>query len=375
MSRLLWLIAGLLLFGCRGAPEEIRIGVLVGETGARRASSGFEMTQAARLAEAAINASGGILVKGRLHPVRVILRDIGDQADRATSEARELLNRDSVVALVGPQFSRDAIPVASLAEQARVPMISPMSTHPQTTSGKSFAFRVAFVDDRQGKAVALFARETLQAKRAALLYDVAMDYSRNLAQVFRAEFTARGGVVVADEQFTSDRAEDFTAQLTRIGATAPDVIFAPNFTSADSLQLIQARRLRIAATFLGTDSWNAKSLQGVLEADGAYFTMLWHPAVGTVEADSFVARYRRAYGGLPDATAASTWDAFQVIFAAIHNANSFDPDSIRAAIAATEGFRGVTGVLTYTQGGDPPRSVYIMRFVKGAGVLQARVDP
>jgi len=331
--------------------------------------------QSARLAEQTVNASGGIIVGGAPRRVRLIFRDIGNQADRATSQARELLNRDSVVALVGPQFSQDAIPVSSLAEQARVPMISPMSTHPKTTFGKPYVFRIAFMDDLQGKALARFARETLHAKRAALLYDVALDYSRNLAQVFQAEFTAHGGTVVADQQFTSDRAADFSAQLTRIRAAHPDVIFAPNYPSADSIQVIQARRLGLRATFLGSDSWNLASMRGVPEVDGAYFAAQWHPALATAEADSFIARYRRAYGTTPDGTGAATWDAFQVIFAAIRSVNSADPDSIRRAIAATDGFRGVTGVLTYRNGGDPRKSVYIMKFVKGLGVFQQRVDP
>src|SRR6185436_5231323 len=135
MSRIPWALSGMLALACKGPAPEIRIGVLVEETGTRRESSGVGMMQSSRLAEQLVNASGGILVGGVTHRIRVIFRDIGDQADRATSQARDLLNRDSVVALVGPQFSRDAIPVSSLAEQAGVPMISPMSTHPQTTLG------------------------------------------------------------------------------------------------------------------------------------------------------------------------------------------------------------------------------------------------
>jgi branched-chain amino acid transport system substrate-binding protein len=223
--------------------------------------------------------------------------------------------------------------------------------------------------------MARFAREVLHAKRAALLYDVTLDYSRNLSLVFREQFTALGGVIVSDQQFTSDQAVDFTGQLVRIRAARADVIYAPNFTTADSLQMIEARRLGIRTTFLGSDSWNPQSLRTIPAADGAYFAVQWHPGVSTAVSDSFVARYRRAYHTTPDATGASTWDAFQVILASIVAAGSIQPDSIRRAIAATQGFRGVTGVLSYTGGGDPPKSVYIMRFVNEAGVLQRRVDP
>lgn len=375
MGRSLWAVPGILALACNSAAPEIRIGVLVGATGERRLSSGMGMMHSARLAEQEVNAAGGIMVSGVPHQVRVIFRDLGDKTDIATSQARDLLNRQGVVALVGPQFSRDAIPVASLAQQARVPMISPMSTHPNTTYGKPFVFRIAFMDDLQGRAMARYAREVLHAKRAALLYDVTLDYSHNLSQVFREHFTALGGVIVSDQQFTSDQAVNFTAHLTRIRSASPDVIYAPNFTTADSLQLIQARSLGVRATFLGSDAWNPQSLRTVPEADGAYFAVQWHAGVATAESDRYVARYRQVYGTVPDATGASTWDAFQVIFAAIAAAGSIEPDSVRKAIAATHGFRGATGVLSYTSGGDPDKSVYIMRFVNKAGVLQRRVDP
>lgn len=375
MGRALWAVPGILALACNSAAPEIRIGVLVGATGERRLSSGVGMMQSAKLAEQLANASGGIMVRGVPHQVRVIFRDLGDRTDIATSQARDLLNREGVVALVGPQFSRDAIPVASLAEQARVPMISPMSTHPKTTAGKPFVFRIAFLDDLQGKAMARFAREVLKAKRAALLYDVALDYSRNLSRVFQEQFTAFGGTIVSDEQFTSDQAVDFTGQLTRIRSARPDVIYAPNFTTADSLQLIEARRLGLRTTFLGSDSWNPQSLRTIPEADGAYYAVQWHSGIASAESDSFVTRYRRAYDTAPDATGASTWDAFQVIFAAIRSSGSVEPDSIRRAIAATMGFRGATGVLSYRGGGDPRKSVYIMRFVNKQGVFQLRVDP
>ena len=72
------------------------------------------------------------------HPEKVVLA------------ARKLINQENVVAIVGPQFSRDAIPVAEVAEATEIPMISPMSTNPDTTANKKYAFRVGFLDPFQG---------------------------------------------------------------------------------------------------------------------------------------------------------------------------------------------------------------------------------
>ena len=370
-----------LLFGlgatvCAPAPDpEIRIGVLSYITGERRETSGVGTGEAALLAERLLEEAGGLHIGGRRYRVRLLIRDIGDRADLATGEARRLLNEDRVIGLIGPQFSRDAIPVASLAEQAGVPMITPMSSHPRTTKGKRFVFRIAYLDDIQGNAMARFAWETLGARHAALLYDVAGEYNRNLAQVFRRSFEAAGGTIVADEQFTSDEDNDFTTQLLRIRAAHPDVIFSPNFIGPVSLQMVQAHRLGITATFLGTDSWDAHIMSSLPEAIGSFTTSPWHTRIGSEEADHFIKRYRDAYGRLPLATAAATFDAVQLLFHAIEAGGSTDPAAVRDALAGTERFHGVTGELSYRDGADPPKSVFILRVDPAGGELVRRMDP
>ena len=66
------MIPGALALACNSPASEIRIGVLVGEAGRRAAASGLGTTQAAGLAEQMINASGGIVVHGVPHRVRVM---------------------------------------------------------------------------------------------------------------------------------------------------------------------------------------------------------------------------------------------------------------------------------------------------------------
>ena len=374
-----WGAAALLLaaipLSCRRLPDpEVRIGILSYVSGESRVTSGRSTIEAALLAQRELEERGGLKLSSGHYRVRLIVRDIADRSDIATSETRRLINEDSVVALVGPQFSRDAIPVASLAEQASIPMITPMSSHPRTTLGKRFVFRVAFSDDLQGAAMARFAYRTLGAHRAAILADVAGEYSRHLAEVFKREFERVGGQVVAVEQFTSDADPDFGPQLLRIRGARPDVIFLPNFIKPAATELVQARRLGIRAIFLGTDSWDPR-LSAVPEADGAYFTSQWHPGVGTPEGERFNAGYAAAYGRSPVTTAAATYDALQLLFQAIESAGSVDPAAIRDALAATRGYRGVTGELSYRGGGDPRKSVFVLQVIQGGAAFERRVDP
>src|SRR5690606_41320248 len=106
-----------------------------------------------------------------------------------------------------PAASRNASPAAIVANTLRTPLISPWSTAVDTTVNRQYVFRAEFIDDFQGEVVATFARETLGARTAAVLFDIASDYNKGIAEIFRDRFTAAAGQVVAFESHTTgDRA-------------------------------------------------------------------------------------------------------------------------------------------------------------------------
>jgi branched-chain amino acid transport system substrate-binding protein len=373
-GRLLGGVLAVVLAACAPAePADIRIGVLPYVTGARSASSGRGTIEGAELAAEVLNAAGGIRVNGRLRPVKLIFADAGQQEEVATRSARSLINQQNVVALIGPQFSRDAIPVAALADAVGMPMISPMSSHPKTTDGRRWVFRLAYRDEFQGEVMARFARERLGVKRAAMLYDVSNDYSRDLATVFRAQFESRGGRIVADERFTTDAASDFRPQLRRIQASGAEVIFAPSYLDADSTQLVQSRELGMRITFLGPDSWDAGLMKHFADLQEVYLVSPWHGGIDSPESVRFTDRYAERYGSPPGATAASTYDAVMILADAITRAG-IEPESIRAGLAATQ-HRGATGELSFPTGGDPRRSAYILRPTRRGPILVEQVQP
>ena len=153
-------------------PPEIRIGLLALLDGLQRETSGLPSVYGARMAVEEWEEKGGIELDGVKHRIRLLVKPYENRPDSATSEARALINQDRIDALIGPQFSRHAIPVSVVAENASVPMISPMSSSPATTKGKRFVFRMAFLDDFQARVMARFATGELGAERVAVLYDV-----------------------------------------------------------------------------------------------------------------------------------------------------------------------------------------------------------
>lgn len=359
------LLAFTLLSGC-AAPaadrREVHIGVLASLTGERVEVSGRATTEGADFAVAEANAAGGLLIGNARYKVIADYADVGDATDQATSAAQSLLTRTDIVAIVGPQYSRNALPVASLAENARVPMIAPMGTHPGITAGRHWVFRVNYTDAFQAVVMARWAAEGLHARRAAILYEESAPYSRSLADQFTSEFTRQQGTVVAREGYTRDRASDFSAALARIARTRPDIMVLPNELPDDTLQMTQARAAGITAPFLLGDFVDIGVMSGIPAARGLYTTQHWYPESPAPEARAFVQRFSAATGHAPKVTAASTYDAFRLLFDAMQRAGTTEATRLRDALSATAGFRGVTGPLRFAGKQDPDVPAVVLRF-------------
>lgn len=351
----------------------IRIGILDALTG-DDAESGRATVDAAKLATQEINEAGGLDVHGQTHLVEMVIKDTQSSAEVAISVAQELINQENVIAIVGPQYSRYAIPVARLAEQSRIPMISPRSTNPETTQGKRYVFRGNFTDTWQGEVVARFAYEDLQARRAAVLYDVASPYNHGIADVFNEIFTEQGGEVVAFEAYTTGE-QDFTAPLTKIRDRNPDVLFLPNYENEVPVQARQIRQLGIRATLLGADAWGGIKVADHPELDNAYFSDHYVPETDDEMTQGFIQRYRQTYGTEPRATAAATYDSLGLLFQVIQRQKKIDPESIRQGIAGFGEYPGVTGVIKYQGTGDPIVSITILQIQANRVVFRKQIKP
>jgi branched-chain amino acid transport system substrate-binding protein len=369
-TRRLWIVALVLAFclpiscGGGGKVEPIKIGVIAPITGSIPAVGGSTVN-AANLAVQEVNDAGGLTVGNRQVPVELVIEDNEDKKEKAVSAAQKLINQSDVVAIVGPQASRNAIPAATVAEEAHVPMISPWSTNPETTAGKQYVFRVAFIDPFQGRVMARFAIEDLNTQKAAVLYDVASEYNKGIAEIFRQVYEDAGGQVVAFETYTTGET-DFEAQLTRIKESGAQVLFLPNYYNEVPLQVRQAREVGVEATIIGSDSWGGLEAKDLADMEGLFFSTHYAPDIASPVAERFIAAYEAAYGQTPDDVAALTYDAFGMLFEAIRSQAKTDSESIRNGLASISRFEGVTGVMEYKGTGDPIKSAVILK-IEGGG--------
>ena len=351
------------LWGALGCTEPVdrgslRIGLLIHE----KHFGVKAVIDAAHLAVDEINHAGGLeLSDGERVPVELRLRTSFLTPEQAVESIRELIYQEAVHAVVGPAVSRNAIPAAAVAESVGVPLISPGSTHPETTAGKRWAFRMTVVDDAQGMAMARFALEDLGASTAAVLYNEAEPFSRNLAAVFQRAVVVAGGEVVAVESYGFNDLE-VGPQMERIHSRRPDVLFLPSSQKETLMQARAAHSLGLDAVLLGCDAWTVSELPGVPELVGAFAFQHWHHDLAETKPETarFVRLFQERYGTAPSDAAALSWDAIGLIAAAARGGLS--AQGIRDGLASITGFKGASGTITFAgHGGDPPKAAVIVR--------------
>ena len=360
------LILGLALAPGAWSADQINIGFNIPLTG-DNPDVGASSKNAA---EMYITGNPTIEVGGKTYKLNFIYEDNEYKAESAVKANTKLITVDNVLGIIGPQSSSQAVPAGEVANNNKTPMISPWSTNPNTTLNRPYVFRGCFLDPFQGPVAADFATEELGAKTAAVLYDIAADYPKGLAEFFKAAFEALHGKgsVVAFETFTTGD-KDFSAQMTNIVASGADVLFVPQYYSEVPLIVQNAKEMGWDKPILGADAWGGGDLMGLCgdNCKGYYFSTHYAAAGAKGATKDFIDAYQATYGKTPDDVAALTWDSLGLMIRAIKDTGGLSGDiasdrtKVKDALATIKNYPGITGEMTFTPEGDPKKCAVIVR--------------
>ena len=317
-----------------------------------------------------IKAAGGLTVGGKKYPVELVIEDNESKAESAVKVNTKMITEDEVLVIVGPQASKQAVPAGGIANKYKTPMISPWSTNPDTTMDRPYVFRAPFLDPFQGPVLANFITEEFKFTKSAVLYDVASDYPKGLAEFFKKAWEDRHGPgsVVAFESFTTQD-KDFSSQLTKIKNSGAQVLFTPQYYNEVALIVQQAHELGWKKPIVGSDSWGSAETVKLCGKDcyGLFFSTHYAAAGATGATKKFIDRYNKKYGYVPDDVAALTWDSLKIVQKAIQDTGGLtgnlkkDRDRVRDAMGRIRKFKGITGEMTFTKEGDPIKCAVIVR--------------
>src|SRR5512143_1095320 len=184
---LMVVVLGICLSSNVWAADVIRIGFDIELTG-DIPKVGEASKYAAEMLRAQINRAGGLKVGNKSYQLNFVYEDNEAKAESAAAAALKLITQHQVLGFIGPQASKQAIPAGEVADTHQTVMVTGWSTNPKTTLNRPWVFRACFLDPFQGPVLAKFATEELKAKKAAVLYDIASDYPKGLAEFFKEAF-------------------------------------------------------------------------------------------------------------------------------------------------------------------------------------------
>ena len=352
------------------AEDIIKIGHVAATSGPI-AHLGKDNENGARMAVDELNAKG-VVIGGKKY--KIVLQAEDDAADpkQATAAAQKLVDA-RVQGVIGHETSGTSIPASRIYYDAGVPQISPSASNPQYTRQRyNTTFRNVANDEQLGAALARYAMQQVKAKRIAVIDDRTA-YGKGLVDEF-VKNVKRGGAAsgssIVSTQFTNDKATDFSAILTAVKASKPDMIFFGGMDAVAGPMLRQMKQLAIPIKFMGGDGMCSDSvprLAGNAMSDGQVICA----EAGGVEPSQekgmadFRVAYKKRYGIDVQTYAPYTYDALMTMVAAMRKAGSPDPAKYLPELAKIQ-YKGVTGNIAFDARGDVKDGVLTIYTFKNA---------
>lgn len=370
-----------LLTGCSSTgannSDEIRVGLNYELTG-QNATYGQGLVEGIELAFEEINKSGGVLGK----QIKTVKIDNQSKATEAANVSTRLATRENVVVLLGPATSGNTKAAIPSAMQNKIPLISGSATADDVTvdsngNVKEYVFKTCFNDSFQGVMMAQFAFNDLQLKNAAILVDTASDYAQGLSKAFQETFKELGGNILAVEAYQAGDT-DYKAVLTNLKGLSPDVLFVPGYYEDVGLIIRQGRELGINVPILGGDGYESPKLLEIAGKDALnniYYSSHYSSKDDSENVITFIENFKEKYGKEPDAFNALGYDMAYLFADAMERAGKVDTEKLKEALETTDGFKGVTGVLSIDEKHNPVKSVTILELKDGESIFLKKLDP
>ena len=343
--------------------QTIKIGVFGPLTG-DAAAMGSSEKEAVDLAVKEKNDAGGIRGK----KVEVVYGDDAGKPEEAVNVAKRLISRDEVLITIGSISSPASLAASQVSRQSETPQIVVAGTAQRiTTQGNKWVFRSPVPDTKLVADLAGFINEKFpKLKKFAFLY-VNDDFGRGGFEAFKAAGQKYGFEIVADERYTRGDI-DFTAQLGRIKASPAQAMIEWSRYTEGALIAKQYVQTGLNLVRFGSDGVaTPKYIElGGPAVDGVYFTTHFSVATGAdiPAARTFMDKYQKAFGRVPDAYAAEAYDAITLALLAIEKAGKEDRAAVRDALAGLS-FESVRGPFKFDEKGDPLLVTHVVKIVDG----------
>lgn len=320
----------------------------------------------ARLAVEDLNAKK-LKIGGQEVQFQLLSEDDGADPKQGTSAAQKLVDA-KVNGVIGHLNSGTTIPASKIYNDAGIVQISPSATNPKyTQQGFKTAFRVVANDGQLGGTLGRYAVKELSAQSIAIIDDRTA-YGQGVADEFEKAVKAAGGKVVGRE-FTTDKATDFNAILTKLRGAKPDLVFYGGMDAVAGPMLRQMKQLGMNVKFMGGDGICTEKLAELAGGAMADSQVVCAEAGGVTKEreaklNEWKARFKQKFNADVQLYAPYVYDAVMVMTSAMQKANSTDPAKYLPELQKIS-YDGVTGNISFDPKGDVKEGTLTLYTYKG----------
>jgi branched-chain amino acid transport system substrate-binding protein len=315
----------------------------------------------------------------RDHGIKLVFDDFDyGTSDIMVLEATRQAIASNVIAVVGYNYSSNALLAAPLHQQAKLPMLTPSASANRLGTFGRYIHMGCFDNKFMGEALAQTARVRLKARKAIVLPAGNCAYCSDLADSFEAAFKSGGGRTVLRIPVLLDD-KDFSSIVKRVKETDFDVVLVPNQELTSARMIAALAKGGIKKPFLGADGWGNVGEEFFAILSGVDFTGYsvthWHPGIKNSESLAFVEEYQKSFGKIPNDTSVLAYDSTLLLVEALLKTKEFTREGLEDAINSIRRFDGITGKFAYRDNKPPTKSLVILRAATGKFEVIDRLLP
>jgi branched-chain amino acid transport system substrate-binding protein len=337
-------------FAAPAGGDPIKIGAIFGVTGPA-AYLGAPEEKTARMLVEEMNRNGGIL--GR--QVQLIVKDSGASAEKAISFAKQLIDEEGVVAIIGPTTSGESMAIKDICQKAQMPLLSCASAETIVTPVARYVFKVPQKDNY----VAEWLYGTMNKLGISKIGVIASNTGfGNGGKAQLEKYASRYGITIAISEVYDSSATDLSALLTKVNAAGVQAIVNWSIEPAQSIVAKNMRQLRMPQQLFQSHGFaNIKYVEAAGEAaEGIIFPSGRLIIAGELPDSNpqkkllakYNADYRARYKEDASTFGGHAYDALTILKAAIEGSRSLDPERIVQAIEGLRDFSGTAGVFNFS---------------------------
>jgi len=304
--------------------EPYKIGAIFSVTGAASFLGEPEKNTVLMLVEQ-INKAGGI----NGHPLEVIIEDSKSDETQAVLAAKKLIEKDKVLAIIGPSTTGESMAVIPITTSAQTPLISVAAgaSITQPVKERYWVFKTAQYDTSAVEAIYTYMKKTGIKKVGIITITTSFGDAGRKALL---ELAPKFGIsVVADERY-GPKDTDMTTQLVKIKSAGAQAVINWSVGPGQVIVTKNWHALKMGIPLFQSHGWGSKknielagkAAEGVIAPLGRL--VIWdklpdkHPQKALLK--KYVTDYEARYKSEPGTFGGHAYDALMIVVDALKNA-------------------------------------------------------